>query len=154
MDGLRKCTKNDGIERLHIKLHWIYVCVCRQESEQDPTTSDSLCQICMQQNVEVMLSCGHLLCGKCPSKCANPWLRCPFCRANVYNMMALKNVPPGNVVPLYLGMPPEEPRALWVPGVFYYQNDETREPEFIDLDVFMCFVFSDSSASNETRNTV
>ena len=90
--------------------------MCRQEPEQDPTTSDSLCQICMQQNVEVMLSCGHLLCGKCPSKCANPWLRCPFCRANVYNMMALKNVPPGNVVPLYLGMPPEEPRAYGFQG--------------------------------------
>ena len=108
----------------------VCVCVCRYEP--DSTTPDhQLCEICMDHNVEVMLDCGHYLCAMCMSGCANPWLKCPFCRAKIQCIAVMDGVPHENIPQLCLGKPTEEEPPVWFPDPDYR---DLLQAEFIDIE--------------------
>jgi len=105
----------------------------RDTPESSP--ADELCAICLERRTEVRLSCSHYLCSKCPKRCANPWLRCPFCRQHIYQINLLDNVSYEHVDLLYMGVPSEEPSRM-----LDYPDDDNDTDHFLstiqELDLF------------------
>ena len=105
----------------------------------------------MDHNVEVMLDCGHYLCAMCMSGCANPWLKCPFCRAKILYIAVMDGVPHENIPQLCLGKPTEEEPPVRFPDPDYR---DLLPAEFIDIedDDWRASPYRSSSSSPTQEN--
>ena len=61
-----------------IQPYYVYI-------KKHDTTDNKLCGVCMNENDDLMMNCGHTLC----SKCVNSINSCPFCRANILFIVLL-----------------------------------------------------------------